>query len=497
MFALFRKNLCLWGYGKAIALFAGCLIFSISGRVNHELSYEQHILSAVSDHYYLTYFMLPMVLLTCFSFLDDDGMPVILRFQSYHGYFLRKWFGSGIIALLLAIIQTAAILLSGIGLSLGNQWGLTAGATEAELFIMLQQYFPTPIQAFIIFIFYQFIGSWLIFGICLCIGHFAGRKWSVRMNVVLYIISAVWIKVPAIQTLPLTSFNHLLILHHNLSIPYRFEVTGVTLLLLALIISASIRFLWRGLPSFQMQGRGIAAYYFHELMTRRNLLILCGVVLCIVLYKGLGDRMESGMEWIYTLFSGHGTGYFQVLPFFELLITGGAPLYLLAVFVEHRVSGQSIFISVRAKNRKNLMTGILSVSAKFVGVYAMLWLAGGLLGTFFVGDRIEAPVFNVLLYAVLMKYFDVFFQFLVMLCVYLFTKKVSIGFLVVLAGNMLCVLPGHGMAWFPFGLSSLMRISFTDSGIGISAVAALCIEISLVILLMVWMFAFGYKKILE
>lgn len=497
MFALFQKNLCLWGFGKAIALFAGCLIFSISGRVNHELSYEQHILSAVSDHYYLTYFMLPMVLLTCFSFLEDDEMPVILRFQSYHGYFLRKWFGAGIIALLLAIIQTAAILLSGIGLSLGNQWGLTVGATEAELFLMLQQFFSTPVQAFIIFTFYQFIGSWLISGICLWIGHFAGRKWSVRMIVVLYIISAVWIKVPAIQSLPLTSFNHLLVLHHNLGIPYRFEVTGVTLLLLALIIIVSIQFLWRGLPHLHLQGRGIATYYFHELMTRRSLLPLCGVVLGFTLYKGLGYSMGSSTEWIYTLFSGHGTGYFQVLPFLELLITGGTPLYLLAAFVEHRVSGQSIFISVRAKNRKNLMTGILSVSAKFVGVYVLFWLAGGLLGTFFVGDGIEKSVFNVLLYAVLMKYFDVFFQFLVMLCVYLFTKKVSIGFLVVLAGNMLCVLPGHGMAWFPFGLSSLMRISFTDSGIGISAAAALCIEISLVILLMVWMFAFGYKKILD
>lgn len=497
MTALIRKNLCLWGYGKALVLFAGCLIFSISGRVDHELYYEQHILSAVSDHYYLTYFMLPMALLTCFSFLDDDGMPVILRFQSYHGYFLQKWFGTGIIALLLAIIQTAAILLSGIGLSLGNQWGLTAGAAEAELFIMLQQYFPTPAQAFLVFTFYQFTGSWLISGICMWIGHFAGRKWSVRIIAGLYIISAVWIKLPVIQNLPFTSFNHLLILHHNLGTRYRFWITGGTLLLLVLIFAFSIRFLWRGLPHLYLQGRGIAAYYFHKLMTRRSLLPLCGVVLGITLYKGLGHSMGSSTEWICTLFSGHGTGYFQVLPFLELLITIGAPLYLLAVFVEQRVSGQSIFISVRAQNRKNLMAGILSVSAKFIGVYALFWLAGGLLGTCFFGGGIDLPAFHILLYAALMKYFDVFLQYLVMLCVYLFTKKVSIGFLAVLAGNTLCVLPGHGVAWLPFGLSSLMRISFMDSGMGISAVAALCIQISLVILLMAWMFAFGYKKILD
>ena len=99
MIALIRKNLRLWGYGKSLALFAGCILFSISGRLNGGIAYERHILSAVSDHYYLTYFVLPIVLLSCFSFIDDDGEPVILRFQSYHSYFLKKWIGVGLMRL--------------------------------------------------------------------------------------------------------------------------------------------------------------------------------------------------------------------------------------------------------------------------------------------------------------------------------------------------------------------------------------------------------------
>ena len=136
MIALIRKNLRLWGYGKSLALFAGCILFSISGRLNGGIAYEWHILSAVSDHYYLTYFVLPIVLLSCFSFLDDDGEPVILRFQSYHSYFLKKWIGVGLIAVILTAVQTGAILLSGIGLPLGNEWNLAAGTTEAELFLI-------------------------------------------------------------------------------------------------------------------------------------------------------------------------------------------------------------------------------------------------------------------------------------------------------------------------------------------------------------------------
>lgn len=155
MIALIRKNLRLWGYGKSLALFAGCILFSISGRLNGGIAYERHILSAVSDHYYLTYFVLPIVLLSCFSFIDDDGEPVILRFQSYHSYFLKKWIGVGLIAVILTAVQTGAILLSGIGLPLGNEWNLAAGATEAELFSTLEQLFASPLQAFVCFTLYQ------------------------------------------------------------------------------------------------------------------------------------------------------------------------------------------------------------------------------------------------------------------------------------------------------------------------------------------------------
>ena len=360
MIALIRKNLRLWGYGKPLALFAGCMLFSISGRLNEGIAYEQHILSAVSDHYYLTYFVLPIVLLSCFSFIDDDGEPVILRFQSYHSYFLKKWIGVGLIAVILTAVQTGAILLSGIGLPLGNEWNLAAGATEAELFSTLEQLFASPLQAFVCFTLYQLIGSWLIFGICMWIGHFTGRKWTIRIVIVLYVLSAVWIKLPAIQNIPLTSFNHLLILHHNLVVPHRFEITACTLLLLVLIIAISIRFAWRGqLPHIPLSRRDIAGYYFHALMIPRNLLILLGVVLGVSIYKAMGNGAAiSGVEWIYSLFAGHGTGYFQVFPFLEMLITSGVPLYLLAAFVEHTVNGQSIFISVRAKSLRHLVKGI-------------------------------------------------------------------------------------------------------------------------------------------
>ena len=277
------------------------------------------------------------------------------------------------------------------------------------------------------------------------IGHFTGRKWTIRIVIVLYVLSAVWIKLPAIQNIPLTSFNHLLILHHNLGVPHRFEITACTLLLLVLIIAISIRFAWRGqLPHIPLSRRDIAGYYFHALMIPRNLLILLGVVLGVSIYKAMGNGAAiSGVEWIYTLFAGHGTGYFQVLPFLELLIISGVPLYLLAAFVEQTVNGQSIFVSVRSKGRRHLVKGILSVSIIFLMVYIIFWLMAGLIGASLFSTGLTIVSFRLMLYAVLMKCLDILVQYLIMLGLYIATRQVTIGFLVLVAGNLLCIYSGE------------------------------------------------------
>lgn len=59
--------------------------------------------------------------------------------------------------------------------------------------------------------------------------------------------------------------------------------------------------------------------------------------------------------WIFLLFSGHGTGYLNILSFLEMLIVNGAPIYLLAAFMEETVSGESLFVSIRAEGRRRML----------------------------------------------------------------------------------------------------------------------------------------------
>lgn len=72
MIPLIRKNIRLLGIGKNLLLFIGCFLFSFSSRGGTVLSFEQHLLSGTTDHYYLIFFLMPLILLSCLPLAEDD-----------------------------------------------------------------------------------------------------------------------------------------------------------------------------------------------------------------------------------------------------------------------------------------------------------------------------------------------------------------------------------------------------------------------------------------
>ena len=168
MSALAKRHMGIWKILLALfsvsVLFGKSVLYSAGGKGGAGLTYEQYLLSAVTDHYYTIYFVLPVVLLSCFTFIEDDSEIVIGRFRSYFCYFMKKWAGTALIAGEIVLFQSAGILLSGIGLPSGNTWLLPEGALEAELFSVLGSYFSTPLRAFSAALLYEFAGIWMLSG---------------------------------------------------------------------------------------------------------------------------------------------------------------------------------------------------------------------------------------------------------------------------------------------------------------------------------------------
>lgn len=483
---------------KLPVFLVGCLIFSLSCRIHTRLTFEQYLLSVVSDHYYLIYFVIPMALLTYYSWMEDDSEIAIVRFPSYYSYFCRKWLAAGAAACAVLGVQTGVVLLTGAGLAGGNRWALPEGTAVSELFSVLELYFKNPASAFAAYSMFQLAGTWFLAGLCMWLDRVAGSRGAVRILMGLYVLAAVWIKIPGVQGIPVTGLNHLLILHHSLGLG-RLAVTVVTAGLLAIIILLTARYRWRfgplSLPAF---GRGLVPYYMRKLFSIRNLAVLCAVVTLITGYKGLAYPDErTAEEWVLLLFSGHGTGYLHILSFLEMLIVNGAPVYLLAAFMEETVSGQPLFVTIRATGRRNMMTALWTAGFLFLLLYCAFWFIGGLLGMKLLGYELTLNVWKCLTGSVGLKFCDVLFQYLVMFTIYICAKQITAGFLAILGGNFLCILPFGIAAYCPFGLSSTVRLDTMGICPGITFLIAFDIQILLMLLLGAWNLKYGWRRLLN
>lgn len=478
---------------KLALLFTGCLLFSLSDRAG-QLTYEQHLLSAVSDHYYLLYFMLPVMLLCYFPYFEDDSEIFVGRFPRYISYFFCKWAAMGAIAACMVGTQSVAISLSSIGRGMGNSWELPVNSIDTELFAHLQSYFPSPLCAFLAISAFQWLGMWFAAGLFMWICHFTNARTATMAAALMYVYSVLWIKAAPLQKLPFSGLNHFSILHHNLIAHNRLYLTLGTEAALLIIVWATT-LCRRGLNAVSARnGVGINGYYRKTLFTLKNAEILLLVLAGVTIYKtGQGMGIASSQEWLEHFFAGHGISYFRPLPFLEMLMINGAPLYLLAGFIERFVSGQSLFVPVRVSTRKKMTQSCLTIGIEFISLYCLLaCVFAGCSGAM---RGFEINKGDVLFFLLLigLKAADCYLQYFTMLLIYYYTKQITVGFVALVIGNLLCMLPEAISKWIPFGVSSVAR--FYEAGpINVTILSRIGYTLTLSALLGAWTIYVGRKK---
>ena len=73
---------------KLLFLLFGLTIFSMDERITQTLSSQQFILYIFTEHYYLTYLMMPIFMLSIYSSLGDDMEYILIRSTLYITLFL-------------------------------------------------------------------------------------------------------------------------------------------------------------------------------------------------------------------------------------------------------------------------------------------------------------------------------------------------------------------------------------------------------------------------
>ena len=490
---LLKKNLNGGVKGSLAGLFVVCSIFGLSNRIGHQQSFTSHILSVITDHYYLLYFMIPLFLLLCFFIVEDDSEMVVLRYKTYFKYFVSKWSSMIVISLIFMVIQLIAIGISGIGLSMSSGWETESNGVIQEVFEFYSKVFVSPLLSFIASAAYMLVGLSIVTMILMWISHFVSKSNTIKIVIFIYFLSVANIKISFLQSLRITTFNHIIILHHSLSSPTRFVITVVTIILLMSLILWMVKKRWNHklyLPKRHL--KGITPYYIKELINKKNVVILSSIVTVMLLWKYLQRGQGLSAEaWIVSMFSGHGTGSFHAFNFIEMILLNGSPLYLMIIFIEKMTTEHSTFVTIRLNKRREMLAGLLKAILLFIFVYGTLLTVIPVIGLVVIELPIDTSILSLIGLSVGLKMLDILVQALFILGIYCLTGQTTPGFMGLIGVNLLSIAP---IKYLPFGLSSLSRFNLPQFSIeGIPILHVLIILLNISVLLITWLFTVGYK----
>lgn len=465
--------------GKIFWLVAGCFLFVFSERQTTNYSYEQFVLHMLSEHYYLTYFVIPAFLLFTYKSLEEEMDYVLIRSRYYWKCFWAKALALFLNMIGFVSVQVVVMLLVAIRLPSNNSFVIPADDSlggMSEVFLIYAKYLSSPISAVIAAGMYMIIGLTVVSILFLMLHHFLEKKTVSVVMISLYVLMTFGLKIPGLNEIPFLFINNYIILFYNFSTISTFIISIVTMLMILTVTMILIKYYWQKRPTWQFEfsGKGITFYYARYLFTKRTVLIIFAVLFFISIWKFVNItslQNPTAEEFFLSLFYGHGVNKFYVLGFLEMLIINGIPLYLFAIFIEQIHNEQSVGLLIRLKRKQNWTTSILRIAMAFIAMYIGIFAGIGLILVMMKGLSI-AGMTQLILEMSILKFLDIYVQFLVFLLLYIWKRNVTIAFLIVLGTNILSILPMKAVIFFPTGISSMARSNYMLGEDGMSFMMA-------------------------
>lgn len=490
---------------KVLFLILGCLLFGIGERQSTNLSYQGYILTMVTDHYYLIYFMAPVFLFFIFENLTEDMKYILIRFKTYWRFFLSKVLGIIINVIGFIAVQLSIFLILGIGLPFNNSFELNKSSLQdMTLFKELYKHFQSPLSAILVSVSYMVLGLIVIYIISFIVNHFFSKKLASKAMITLYVLMIVGFKVPSMNSIPFLFMNNFFILHHNFTKISKILVSILSMLVLLILGFVLIKKYWNRtvyLPKL-FKGTSKLNYYRIKIFSKKNLIIVATVVILISLWKLIKFTMYDEIsisEYFISLFYEYGVNTINPLSFFEMLILNGTPLYLLSMFLEEESDDRGLPMTIRFNKKIRWVDKLLKNSIAFIGVYVIAIIIVGLLLSFLKGLRVEnfIATFELISLVGLSRFLDIVLQFLLLFTLYTYLRNMTIAFLITISINMVLFLPWRWVIYFPIGISSIARNSLLLVDVGISFFTSIGISLVCNVIILIYIRKIAYKKLFK
>ena len=481
---------------KLLFLLFGLTIFSMDERITQTLSSQQFILYIFTEHYYLTYLMMPIFMLSIYSSLDDDMEYILIRSTSYWNYFKGKLAVYGIFSFMFVIAQFVVAFIMSIGLRSDNNFNVPNNPSY-ELFGYYSQHFSSVTQAIFINCIYMIAGLFIVSIAFFTINNFFNKKVSTKIIIIVYILMIFGLKIDKVNNLPIVFIDNYIIFHRNFGYDSKLFINILTMTTVLIVVCILNKKYWNKKLKIKDIRKNKISYYKRLLFSRYNIAMICSVLILMSfwgLLKG-NSSFESMNDYLVNLFVGHPVNNIRIIEFLEMLVLNTTPIYIIAIFLEQESSERSLFINIRFGKGIKWMNSILKTSMLFVVSYVLLNIAIPIAIGIFNNIPITSQVIQLSTNIFIIKVLDLSLQVLVLILLYSLSKNMTLSFLSLLLLNSLCFLPFKWCLYLPFGISSLSRFKYIgDYGLTLIPVI---IELSAFILLsFIYIEKFAYKKIL-
>lgn len=481
---------------KLLFLLFGLTIFSMDERITQTLSSQQFILYIFTEHYYLTYLMMPIFMLSIYSSLDDDMEYILIRSTSYWNYFKGKLAVYGIFSFMFVIAQFVVAFIMSIGLRSDNNFNVPNNPSY-ELFGYYSQHFSSVTQAIFINCIYMIAGLFIVSIAFFTINNFFSKKVSTKIMIIAYILMIFGLKIDKVNNLPIVFIDNYIIFHRNFGYDLKLFINILTMTTVLIVVCILNKKYWNKKLKIKDIRKNKISYYKRLLFSRYNIVIICSVLILMSFWGFLkgNSSFESMNDYLVNLFVGHPVNNIRIIEFLEMLVLNTTPIYIIAIFLEQESSERSLFINIRFGKGIKWMNSILKTSMLFVVSYVLLNIAIPIAIGIFNNIPITSQVIQLSTNIFIIKVLDLSLQVLVLILLYSLSKNMTLSFLSLLLLNSLCFLPFKWCLYLPFGISSLSRFKYIgDYGLTLIPVI---IELSAFILLsFIYIEKFAYKKIL-
>ena len=482
---------------KLLFLLFGLTIFSMDERITQTLSSQQFILYIFTEHYYLTYLMMPIFMLSIYSSLDDDMEYILIRSTSYWNYFKGKLAVYGIFSFVFVIAQFVVAFIMSIGLRSDNNFNVPNNPSY-ELFGYYSQHFSSVTQAIFINCIYMIAGLFIVSIAFFTINNFFSKKVSTKIMIIVYILMIFGLKIDKVNNLPIVFIDNYIIFHRNFSYDLKLFINILTMIAVFIVACILNKKYWNKKLKIKDIRKNKISYYKRLLFSRYNIVIICSVLILMSfwgLLKG-NSSFESMNDYLVNLFVGHPVNNIRIIEFLEMLVLNTTPIYIIAIFLEQESSERSLFINIRFGKGIKWMNSILKTSMLFVVSYVLLNIVIPIVIGIFNNIPITSQVIQLSTNIFIIKVLDLSLQVLVLILLYSLSKNITLSFLSLLLLNSLCFLPFKWCLYLPFGMSSLSRFKYIIGDYGLTLIPVI-IELSAFILLsFIYIEKFAYKKIL-